>query len=185
DIFNEYVKETSVDTIIAYLDSLCKKYGIAAELGGAPEQIVSNIPNMIEFYEVAMKRDRALIDNTINEMNKSGKNLSVLITGGFHTRGMMKLLEEAGISYVVVMPKITKDVETPYIKVLTNQRTSLEDIITERVMPGTEPSDKKQTVEPSVSKMLSPLLRTYGLGELYKEARRSHRAIRGIDPRTG
>ncbi|MBF0216438.1 MAG: hypothetical protein HQL30_05535, partial [Candidatus Omnitrophica bacterium] len=170
DIFNEYSKDVTVETIVSFLDSLCVKYGISADLSSVPEQIVSNIPNMVEFYEVAMKRDQALIDNTINEMNRSGKNLSVLITGGFHTRGMMKLLEGAGISYVVVMPKITKDVETPYIKVLTNQRTSLEDIITERAMPGTETSDKKQTVQPSVSKMLSPILRTYGLAELYKEA---------------
>jgi len=91
-------------------------------------------------------------------MEKEGKDRSVLIAGGFHTRGMKRLLEEAGVSYVVVTPKITKDVETPYIKVLTNQRTSLDDIITESAaMPGTAAVVSQKTE----SAFLSPLPRAF------------------------
>ncbi|MFH1552511.1 MAG: sugar phosphate nucleotidyltransferase, partial [Candidatus Omnitrophota bacterium] len=65
------------------------------------------------------------------------------------------LLEKKGVSYVVVTPKITKDIETPYIKVLTNQRTSLEDILTESALPGTP----KRESEDSDTGSLSPVLR--------------------------
>ncbi|MEA3488864.1 MAG: hypothetical protein U9R44_00775 [Candidatus Omnitrophota bacterium] len=136
DLFEQYNSEVSLDEIMGFLERLCGRYNLNYHIGRVPVQISENIPNMVEFYEVAMKRDQALISNTLRQMDKDGKRLSVLITGGFHTRGIKNVLEEKNISYVVVMPKITRDVETPYIQVLTNQRTSLEDILTESVMPG-------------------------------------------------
>ncbi|MFH1665747.1 MAG: hypothetical protein ABIA77_06355, partial [Candidatus Omnitrophota bacterium] len=124
-------------------------------IDGVPVQVSENIPNMVDFYEIAMKRDEALIDNTLKRMEAEGTDRCVLIAGGFHTKGMKYLLEKKGVSYVVVTPKITKDVETPYIKVLTNQRTSLEDILTESALPGTP----KRESEDSDTGFLSPVLR--------------------------
>ncbi|MFH1837311.1 MAG: sugar phosphate nucleotidyltransferase, partial [Candidatus Omnitrophota bacterium] len=161
DLFNEYSSKASIEDIFLFIDGSSSKYNLNYSIGDVPAEIVNNLPNMIDFYEIAMKRDRALIDNTLSEMEKQGKDRCVLIAGGFHTRGMKDLLEEKGVSYVVVTPKITKDVETPYIKVLTNQRTSLEDIITEStVMPGIGTSSSQDNMASQTAKeLVSPLYR--------------------------
>ncbi|MBD3379579.1 MAG: hypothetical protein GF408_03850 [Candidatus Omnitrophica bacterium] len=143
DRLKAYQKEFTLSDVMSFLKSMVDKYGMNYAINGVPAQISSNMPRMIDFYEIAMKRDKALIDNTLNFLSNEDNDRCVLIAGGFHTRGIKKMLEAKGISYVVVTPKITKDVETPYIKVLTNQRTSLEDIITESAaMPGAKLSEE-------------------------------------------
>ncbi|MBD3295810.1 MAG: hypothetical protein GF392_00395, partial [Candidatus Omnitrophica bacterium] len=131
DLFNRYHGEFSMDDVLTFMSGLVSRYNLNYELSSMPDRIANNLPRMINFYEIAIKRDNALIENTLDQMDRQGTDRCVLIAGGFHTRGIKDLLEKKGISYMVVTPKITKDVETPYIKVLTNQRTSLEDIITE------------------------------------------------------
>ncbi|NQT33042.1 MAG: hypothetical protein HQ594_05155, partial [Candidatus Omnitrophica bacterium] len=131
DLFNQYKGEFSIQDTLDFIGTLSSRYNLNYSIDTLPSQIGTNMPKMIAFYEIAMKRDHALIDNTLKQMESEGKDRCVLIAGGFHTRGIKDLLEKKSISYIVVTPKITKDVETPYIKVLTNQRTSLEDIITE------------------------------------------------------
>ncbi|MDD5634528.1 MAG: hypothetical protein PHW46_04545, partial [Candidatus Omnitrophica bacterium] len=110
DIFKAYSKEFTLDDVLNFISGLCSKYNLEYTIDGIPAQINQNIPNMINFYEIAMKRDKALIDNTINRMNEEGKDRCVLIAGGFHTRGIRNLLVKENISYIVVTPKITKDV---------------------------------------------------------------------------
>lgn len=160
DKFKAYSAEFSLEDVLEFFKSLVSKYNLNYAIDTIPSQISDNIPNMINFYEIAMKRDNALIGNTLKQMEKEGKNKCVLIAGGFHTRGIKNLLEKEGISYVVVTPKITKDVETPYIKVLTNQRTSLEDIITESVaLPGTGITASREEIIRPKGELLTPLLR--------------------------
>lgn len=160
DLFKSYADEFSLEDVITFYGQLVDRYNLHYSLEGIPVEINENIPKMISFYEIAMKRDNALISNTLERMDEEGKDRCVLIAGGFHTRGIKNILQERGVSYVVVTPKITKDVETPYIKVLTNQRTSLEDIITESAaMPGKDIRTSKEKITDNVSDLLSPLYR--------------------------
>ena len=189
DLFKQYSKEFSLDDILAFLKKLCDKYNLNYAIDGVPAEIGDNIPNMVDFYEIAMKRDNALIDNTLKQMNKEGKERCVLIAGGFHTRGIKGILEKKGVSYAVVTPKITKDVETPYIKVLTNQRTSLEDIITESaVMPGMGIKTSSEEIVRPKGKLLAPLNKIFESIRLYLEKPESLKAIAdaigAVDERT-
>ena len=169
DQFNAYIAEFNIEDVVNFINSLCAKYNLNYPRENIPAQISENIPNMVDFYEIAMKRDHALIDNTIKQMEKMAQDRCVLIAGGFHTRGIKDILEKQGISYVVVTPKITKDVETPYIKVLTNQRTSLEDIISESVaMPGVAPAQPEEGAQP-VETFLGAVSRIYGVDLLIEE----------------
>ncbi|RKY40669.1 MAG: hypothetical protein DRP85_08180, partial [Candidatus Makaraimicrobium thalassicum] len=162
EVFKGYSDEFSIEDVLSFLEKLCDKYNLNYAIDGVPVQILEQIPNMIDFYEIAMKRDNALIDNTLKRMKEKGRDRCVLIAGGFHTKGIKNLLEKKGISYVVVTPKITKDVESPYIKVLTNQRTSLEDIITESAaMPGVGMKSSREDIVRAGEKMLAPLGRAY------------------------
>ncbi|MBU0606043.1 MAG: hypothetical protein KKH77_07125, partial [Candidatus Omnitrophica bacterium] len=105
------------------------QFGLAYEVEPPTDTIENGISKLEDFYAIAIKRDKSLVENTIEGMTKAGQNIAVLVTGGFHSEGMARLLEERGVSYVVVCPNITKDVPTPYIQVLTNQRASFEDIL--------------------------------------------------------
>ena len=158
DLFNQYTGEFTLDDVLESLGRLSAKYNLNYTLGAVPQDVQDKIPNMVAFYEIAMKRDQALIDNTLGQMKKEGKDRCVLIAGGFHTRGIKDLLEKKGISYIVVTPKITKDVDTPYIKVLTNQRTSLEDIITESAaMPGVGITASREEILQPKRDLLAPV----------------------------
>ena len=163
--FQQNKKDFDLEDVLRFFGKLSDQYNLNYEIGTLPQQISQNVPRMVEFYEIAMKRDRALIENTIKEMDKKGTDRCVLIAGGFHTKGMKELLEAQGISYVVVTPKITKDVETPYIKVLTNQRTTLEDIVTEAAaMPGVIAS-REDIIKPRKD-LVTPMLRTELIAKL-------------------
>ncbi len=150
DRFSTYSDAFTIDDVVSFFGSMVRRYNLNYSIGQVPMVVRENLPKMVDFYEIAMARDRALVENTLAQMEREGKNESVLIAGGFHTRGMVNLLEKKGVSYVVVTPKITKDVESPYIQVLTNQRTSIEDIITDSAaMPGTQRSSGDLLAVPS------------------------------------
>lgn len=188
DVFQENVSKYSLDDIMAFLQKQCDKFGLNFSVGTVPAEIGENMPKMVDFYEIAMKRDNALIDNTLKQMQKEGTNRCVLIAGGFHTRGIKDILEKKNISYVVVTPKITKDVETPYIKVLTNQRTSLEDIITESAAMPMGITTSREEIVRAKHDMLAPLNRVFYTIPLAindpQELRLLSEAIGAVDGRT-
>jgi len=123
EVFSDFIKKKS------------DQYGLFLEIDPPTTAVAASVPKLEDFYAIATKRDKALVDNTINQMRREKLELGVLITGGFHSEGIMKLLERQGISYMVVCPTITKDVESPYIKVLTNQRTTFEELLVESSTP--------------------------------------------------
>ncbi len=131
--FNYYQTHKDEFTHKAFTDFIKKKaeeYALAYNVEEPADAVADSIPKLEDFYTIATKRDKALVDNTLAEMERENQNIAVLVTGGFHSEGMAKLLEKEGVSYIVVCPSITKDVPTPYMQILTNQRTPIEDILT-------------------------------------------------------
>ncbi|MDR1926208.1 MAG: hypothetical protein LBQ13_00765, partial [Endomicrobium sp.] len=85
------------------------------------------------FYDVNVNRNQYFIDNIDGIKNagkitsvypanlsqaekvikslKEAKNISVVLTGGFHTQGVSDLLAKNGISYIVIMPNVSGDVK--------------------------------------------------------------------------
>ncbi len=129
EYYKAHKEEFSYEAFSTFLQKKATQYGLAYDVEAPSEAVINSIPKLEDFYAIAIKRDRALVDNTLNEMNKEKVQVAVLITGGFHSEGISKLLEKDGVSYMVVCPSITKEVPTRYIQILTNQRTSFEDIL--------------------------------------------------------
>ena len=131
--FNYYQTHKDEFTHEAFTGFIKKKgeaFGLAYDVELPSEAVAKSVPRLEEFYVIATKRDRALVENTLKEMDKEKQSIAVLVTGGFHSEGMARFLEKQGVSYIVVCPSITKDTPTPYIQILTNQRTPIEDILT-------------------------------------------------------
>jgi glucose-6-phosphate isomerase len=153
DYYKAHKSEFTHESFAEFINKMAAKFGFSYEIDAPSGAINESIPRLEEFYAIAVKRDKALVDNTIQAMKKEDAPVSVLVTGGFHSEGIVKLLEAQGVSYIVICPNITKDVETPYIKILTNQRTPLEEILTDT--KGTAPE-----AENIKGKMLAPQLLT-------------------------
>ncbi|MFN0116758.1 MAG: hypothetical protein ACKVQC_00505 [Elusimicrobiota bacterium] len=82
-----------------------------------------------KFYIEAEARDQAMAQNLIREMGRLKAQVSILVTGGFHSTGITHLTEQAGITTIEFVPKITK-VDTAkgssYLSVFMQEKTPLE-----------------------------------------------------------
>lgn len=92
--------------------------------------IDNHIPILDNFYTIAAKRNEALIENTLSEMDLEDTNIAILITGGFHTEGITDLLREQEISYRVISPSITQPITTTsYLERLCGIPTEAEEML--------------------------------------------------------
>lgn len=80
-----------------------------------------------EFYRFAEARSNIIVKNTMNRMNDSDENVSVLVAGGYHTEGMMEAFKKKGYSYLVVAPRIEHmDMTVPYMERMMNVKSVAE-----------------------------------------------------------
>ena len=70
------------------------KYGLNYSLSPETGVIDELMPSFKKFYEVAGKREDALLENTINKMDEKDWKVSVLISGGYHTEGLTERFRE-------------------------------------------------------------------------------------------
>lgn len=96
---------------IAFLTENCGNYGIAMR-PSASTAIDDHLDRLEEFYKVGMERESAFLRNVTKKMESTKDNIAVLITGGFHTEGVSRLLRDNGYSYAVVTPAISKKGES-------------------------------------------------------------------------
>lgn len=60
------------------------------------------LPQLMRFYDIARARDEALANNTLAKLADTQDRIVVLITGGFHSTGIMKRLVEQGVGVIGV-----------------------------------------------------------------------------------
>lgn len=81
------------------------------------------------FYREAEARDQAMASNLLTQLNNNNSKVAVLVTGGFHSPGIDKVLSEKGITVVSFAPRITKvesNGEAKYLSVFAQEKTPLE-----------------------------------------------------------
>jgi len=77
-----------------------------------------------DFYELALKRDQILFENTDRMIKKRKAKIAAIVTGGFHTQGITRKLQDANIPYAVISPKITEvGPDTNYIRAMTGKNS--------------------------------------------------------------
>jgi len=92
------------------------------------------------FYDIAVKRDDLLVKNLLDGMNAIGKDKAILVSGGFHTDGIKKMLRDKGISYVVILPKVSPLYnETKYASLMLDENTPYLDFFKKRKAPDALP----------------------------------------------
>ena len=92
-------------------------------------RLIDNLTIHERFYELAVKRDEALVANLARKMRNDGADTALLIAGGFHTPGLTAQLKARGLAYAVISPKIDGELdEASYDERLRNVIPSVEEL---------------------------------------------------------
>jgi len=122
-------KTVNMAQVVSFINKQNNIYNISSNLVTPPANNEA-FKDALDYYELALKRDIALISNTLRRMAVSGKDSSVLVAGGFHTQGIVNILKQLDISYIVVCPKIgSGDYEKIYQRQMNNQMPSPDAIL--------------------------------------------------------
>lgn len=79
----------------------------AAGLASLPDGWGVSLASAESFYEAAEARDHVFMRKMIQAMERENEQNFLFLAGGFHSGGLTALLREAGLSYVLVMPRIS------------------------------------------------------------------------------
>ncbi|MBU2063244.1 MAG: hypothetical protein KKF93_02495, partial [Candidatus Omnitrophica bacterium] len=123
--YNEHKEELKTDKYIAFINEQAEKYGIKIDLPDISYLDVY-MPAWADFYRVAGLRDEAMISNTLQAIAGSGSKIGAMVTGGFHTRELTRMMLERNLSYIVITPRITKNIPGPYFDRLTGKKSPLD-----------------------------------------------------------
>lgn len=98
------------------------------------------------FYKEAQFRDDAMAQNLLKAIQAHDAKVAVLVTGGFHSKGIDQQLYKAGLTTITFTPKITRvdsSEGSAYLSVFTQEKTPLEKLfageklfLTPEVFPG-------------------------------------------------
>ncbi|MFC1809034.1 hypothetical protein ACFL3D_02785 [Candidatus Omnitrophota bacterium] len=64
------------------------------------------------FYKNADHRSEVIFNNSLTNMETEKKNISIIVSGGFHTNALVNLCKVNDISYLRVMPTVTNTEST-------------------------------------------------------------------------
>ena len=78
----------------------------AHNLAGTADKLTGFLSAVNDFYTGSEKRDEVIVKNALSIMKKYKNNKAVLITGGFHTDAIKKLLKSNQASYMLLTPRI-------------------------------------------------------------------------------
>lgn len=107
----------SVAKTIAFLKDQAKQLNLGVELDKNLAEIDNSLSSNEKFYELAMKRDDVMVENTLAMMDEKGFKTVVLVAGGFHTEGIVKAMKAQNISHCVITPRITNpDAKNYYVE---------------------------------------------------------------------
>jgi len=138
EFYKKHKDELKADNYISFIKEQAAKYGIEINLPVDIAYLDVYLPAWVEFYRVAGLRDEAMVDNTLKIMQDNNQHLGIMVTGGFHTRKLTRIMKERNISYIVITPRITKNIPGPYFDRLTGKKTAWDEFVEEaqQVVPS-------------------------------------------------
>ncbi|MFQ5951925.1 MAG: hypothetical protein ACE5JK_00760 [Candidatus Omnitrophota bacterium] len=131
DYLTKNRKEFKANRFASFIRSASRKHSVQIEGDYDLSLLMDNIDQAASFYNVAKRRDEEMLKNTIKRMKDENQEVAALITGGFHTEGLVDLMKSKGLSYLVVVPKYEDQKERPYIAILTGKTDAYEKLVEE------------------------------------------------------
>lgn len=107
----EYQKNDRFHTLAlcAFLNRKLMDAGDDSDVIAYIPDLEQNKKNVEEFYRLTQQRDEVMVQKTLEKMSAENIRAAALITGGYHTQNLKRLLRERGVSYAVVSPVVTQE----------------------------------------------------------------------------
>lgn len=123
--FKENPEKIDIDYLIRSLKSLAKGADVkwSKKLDVIPLEVSFTLKAASDYYHKLIQRDHVMVNNILQEMNNKGVKKGVLITGGFHSEGMMDILRDQNVSYAVLSPKVGEPTDL-YVDVMLDLNIS-------------------------------------------------------------
>lgn len=113
DEFEVLQKESFRFKVVAWRDFLenkIKETGVSLPpLFPDLEKVEKGLPLAKAFYESALKREEALVENAVQRIAEEKNSLVALIVGGYHAKEMVEALKKRGYSIFLVSPRFTPE----------------------------------------------------------------------------
>ncbi|MCG3176805.1 MAG: hypothetical protein MOGMAGMI_01769 [Candidatus Omnitrophica bacterium] len=117
----------SIDSFALDLTELAERHRVPMFGGGPPRDLRRALAVASRFYRLAEKRNDALVANTLGRMKSTDTRAAALVTGGYHSPGISRLLRERRLSHLVILPRITDpNKKRPYMVILTRRPAAYE-----------------------------------------------------------
>jgi hypothetical protein len=116
-----------------FQEHLVEVYGSLADKYSLTALPVMKIPfdelnkKAMRFYDLAIKRDNALLKNALETMKENGVTTASLVIGGFHKDGIADLLKSKKISFAVITPAI-QEFSSPslYLSMMADKKNPMQ-----------------------------------------------------------
>ncbi|MFH1790577.1 MAG: cell envelope integrity protein TolA [Candidatus Omnitrophota bacterium] len=127
--YQDHKSEFNAKEFVDFIKRVYAKYKVALPYDLDVAGVFSAMPPAEEFYELTLKRNDAMVANTIKCMKEQGQTVAALVTGGFHSAGITEILKSKHLSYLVILPKFDKQQKRPYLTIITNTETSYKPLL--------------------------------------------------------
>jgi len=128
--YQENRNRCQVDWIMKEMDRMTLKHSLKLSMNLDDKKKTRYIAKVMEdgekFYGYALKRDEMMVAKAIQAVEENNAQVAVLITGGFHSDGVTRILEDKDMSYVVATPRVTGEPDMKkYYELMMDQRISV------------------------------------------------------------
>ncbi|MDB4349872.1 hypothetical protein OAA99_02845, partial [Omnitrophica bacterium] len=141
DLFNvsltvnryRYLREDSrsldISHFVSFITTEAPKYKINLNISDDIEILDRYRESMEQFYEFAYERDNAFLRKIV--FHSQDRERLIVVSGGFHSENLQRLLKDRGYSYVSILPKFVNNdnYECPYFDLLAGRETKLDELI--------------------------------------------------------
>ncbi|MCK4994296.1 MAG: hypothetical protein KAS13_04525, partial [Candidatus Omnitrophica bacterium] len=127
EYFFENRARINSEEFLRFIEPQAYKHKLSIKLSPKISYLDVYIPAWAKFYEVADMRDIAFVENTLKYMDSYNADYAALVTGGFHTEQLTRILKSKDISYIVIAPKASANGESAYLNIIQGGNTVLED----------------------------------------------------------
>ncbi|MCA9396806.1 MAG: hypothetical protein KC649_06510, partial [Candidatus Omnitrophica bacterium] len=116
----------SYERISAFLNGMLLKYTLSGEkVLFSDASIQGSLNQSAAFYELTSERDQVFYKEMRQKMRSGNIQKACLVTGGYHTENMKKILRSSGISYISVLPAVSHETDfVRYERMLLSQTSS-------------------------------------------------------------
>lgn len=121
-----------------FLERQLRLEGLEVPRFAGCDALEAQVPQLARFYETASERDRALVQHAIEKLRDASEPLAVLITGGFHSPEITRLLTAQGLGVVTVTPKVETPSDPAVYQAVLRYKQGL--MTLDQVMAVTHPS---------------------------------------------